>query len=139
MRWVDTGSSILPSGKAPWSANRERNWAPEIHRVGSRFVAYFTAVNANDALAIGVASADTPRGPWTVESTPLVDDPTPGVIDATAFEDDDGRLRAQGGDVFVYHAWTNDGSGRPAPGGRRVLVDAITWKDGWPEIAGPTP
>ncbi|MBI2395206.1 MAG: family 43 glycosylhydrolase [Deltaproteobacteria bacterium] len=252
VRWAATSGAILPAGKAPWSANGGRNWAPELHAVGGKYVAYFTAVNAADKLAIGAASATSPVGPWTVSAAPLVDDPTPGVIDATFFRDDDGKqylywkrdgnaigkptpifvrelradglgfaagsaatqvltndpgsweggvveapwvvrrggnvymfysgnvydrryrtgvaragspkgpftklgapilannagflgpghgsvVRAHDADFFVYHAWINDGSGSPAPGGRQVLVDAITWAGGWPKIADGTP
>ena len=252
VRWVDTGKGILAGGKAPWSANGGRNWAPELHKVGTKFVAYFTAVNGADKLAIGVASADAPTGPYSVTAAPLVDDPTPGVIDATFFRDDDGKqflywkrdgnqtgkatpifvreLRADGlgfaagstatevlnndpasweggvveapwlvkhdgqyfmlysgnvydqryrtgvarassprgpftkkgtpiltnnskflgpghgsviathgNDFFVYHAWLNDGTGKTAPGGRQVLVDAIVWEGGWPRIGSGSP
>jgi hypothetical protein len=116
VRWFDSGGSILPSGKAPWSANGGRNWAPELHKVGSKFVAYFTAVNAADKLAIGVATADSPTGPYTVTSAPLVDDPTPGVIDATYFRDDDGKH-------YLY--WKRDGNqiGQPTPIFVRELRD----------------
>lgn len=252
VRWVSTGKSIIPGGKASWSANGGRNWAPELHQVGAKFVAYFTAVNAADKLAIGVASADSPTGPYTVTGAPLVDDPTPGVIDATYFKDDDGKqylywkldgnqtgkatpiyvrelaanglgfaagstratvltndpstweggvieapwiikhagqyymfysgnvyderyrtgvaraaspkgpftkkpgtiltnnskflgpghgsvVKAHGNDFFVYHAWLNNGAGKPAAGGRQVLLDEIVWEAGWPKIASGSP
>jgi beta-xylosidase len=108
VRWFNTGKSIIPSGKAPWSANGGRNWAPELHKVGDKYVAYFTAVNGADKLAIGAAYADAPTGPYTVTSAPLVDDPTPGVIDATYFKDDSGKQ-------FLY--WKRDGNqnGNPTP------------------------
>jgi GH43 family beta-xylosidase len=252
VRWVDTGKSIIPSGKAPWSANGGRNWAPELHSVGGKYVAYFTAVNAADKLAIGVAYASEPSGPYTVTAAPLVDDPTPGVIDATFFRDDDGKqylywkrdgnqmgkatpifvrqlspdglsfaagssatevltndpasweggvveapwvvkhgseyfmiysgnvyderyrtgvakapsprgpftkkgtpilvnnskflgpghgsvIPTRGTDFFVYHAWINNGAGKPAAGGRQVLLDAIAWEGGWPKVANGSP
>ena len=34
--WGDSGSFLLPGGKAAWSANGGRNWAPEIHRRRNR-------------------------------------------------------------------------------------------------------
>jgi len=87
--WANTGTKILPSGKPSWAANGNRNWAPEIHRVGSELVAYFTSVNASNVLSIGVAHAATIDGPWTVTDAPLVQN-AKGVIDATEFDDDDG-------------------------------------------------
>ncbi len=87
--WTATGSAVLPGGKAPWSANGGRNWAPEIHQVGNRYVAYFTAVNAANVLSIGCASAPSIDGPYTDRGGPLVEHPR-GVIDASFFRDTDG-------------------------------------------------
>ena len=250
--WSGTGKQIMPSGVAPWSANGGRNWAPEIHQVGAKYVAYFTAVNGNDVLSIGAASADAPTGPYTDRGSPLVQH-AQGVIDASYFKDTDGKhyllykidgnsvgaatpmyLRElapdglsfkagstavellrnapatwEGGVVeapwlikrddtyylfysgnvydhryrtgvarasrvggpytkrgapilannsrwvgpghgsvvtagddlyFVYHAWAAAADGTAAAGGRRVLVDKITWgSDGWPRISNGTP
>jgi beta-xylosidase len=250
--WEDTGAAILPSSKPAWAANGDRNWAPELHRVGDRWVAYFTSVDEQGRLCIGTAVADTPTGPYEVSTEPLVQD-VQGAIDATFFEDDDGRrfliykidgnasgnptpiyireLAADGlsfaagsratqilvndvatweggvvegpwlvkrfgyyflfysgnvyderyrtgvarstslfgpyekhgapilginsqwvgpghgsvvavgdADFFVYHAWLNDGSDRPvAASGRQVLVDRITYADGWPSIGAGSP
>ena len=88
VRWTDTAGFLLPSGKTAWSANGGRNWAPEIHKVGAKYVAYFTAVNAADKLSIGAASAPAPEGPYTDRGSALVENAV-GVIDATYFEDDD--------------------------------------------------
>ncbi len=250
--WADTGKVVLPGGKAPWSANGGRNWAPEIHQVGTKYVAYFTAVNSANVLSIGAASADSVEGPYTDRGGPLVEHPQ-GVIDASFFRDTDGKpyllykidgnsvgqptpiflrqLAADGlsfapgsaavelvrnapatweggvveapwlvkhegsyylfysgnvydhryrtgvaratavggpytkkgapilanntrwvgpghgsvvtiGDVmqFVYHAWAAAADGTNGPGGRRVLVDKITWgTDGWPRIGNGSP
>jgi GH43 family beta-xylosidase len=249
--WTTTPANILPDGKAPWSANGGRNWAPEIHEVGGHFVAYFTAVNGANVLSVGAASAPAIEGPYTDRGGPLVEHPQ-GVIDASYFRDTGGtpyllykidgnsqgqptpiflrELAADGlsfapgstqvellrnapatweggvveapwlvrhddtyylfysGNVydhryrtgvarassirgpyekhgapilannarwvgpghgsvvpigselyFVYHAWAADGQGTAGPGGRRVLVDAIDWVDGWPRISDGTP
>jgi beta-xylosidase len=101
--WTDTGAFILPTGKAPWAGDGNRNWAPEIHELApGAFVAYYTASDANGHLAIGVAHATSPTGPWTDRGTPLVQNPT-GVIDATFFTDDDGKK-------FLY--WKLDGNSK---------------------------
>jgi GH43 family beta-xylosidase len=250
--WQTTGAAILPTGKAPWSANGGRNWAPEIHEVGNKFVAYFTAVNSANVLSIGAASATSIDGPYVDRGGPLVEN-TQGVIDASFVRDTDGtpyltykidgnsvgqatpiyirKLAADGlsfapgstaveilrnspatweggvveapwivkhdnayflfysGNVydyryrtgvarasaitgpytkkgapilannarwvgpghgsvvssgnamyFVYHAWAANADGTNGPGGRRVLVDKITWgADGWPTIANGSP
>ncbi len=106
--WTDTGSSILPSGKAPWAADGNRNWAPEIHEVSAgAFVAYFTASDAQGHLAIGAAHATSPTGPFTDRGGPLVQNAT-GVIDATFFADDDGRK-------YLYWKLDGNSKGQPTP------------------------
>jgi len=104
--WEDTGAFILPEGKAPWASDGKRNWAPEIHQLGPRsFVAYYTASDANGRLAIGVARAESPLGPWLDEGKPLIQHHI-GVIDATFFEDKDGKR-------YLY--WKVDGNQRGEP------------------------
>jgi beta-xylosidase len=139
--WTDTGSSILPSGKAPWAADGNRNWAPEIHEVSpGAFVAYFTASDAQGHLAIGAASATSPTGPFTDRGGPLVQNAT-GVIDATFFADDDGKK-------YLYWKLDGNSKGQPTPifaeeltadglsfaagaSAHQVLVnDAATWEGG---------
>jgi GH43 family beta-xylosidase len=82
--WNDTGSTILGGPKPPWAANGNRNWAPEIHRIGDRFLAYFTSVNGSNVLSVGVAWADEVTGPYTFTDGPLVQHPQ-GVIDASFY------------------------------------------------------
>lgn len=104
--WEDTGKFIFPEGKPPWASDGKRNWAPEIHQLGPRsFVAYYTASDANGRLAIGVARAASPLGPWTDEGKPLIQHHI-GVIDATFFEDKDGKR-------YLY--WKVDGNQRGEP------------------------
>jgi beta-xylosidase len=81
-------------------------WAPEMHRVGDEYWTAFTARQANNALAIGLARAPSPLGPWTDNGAPLITgkpvnttslgyDPdmpqmSGGVIDSHLFIDSDG-------------------------------------------------
>lgn len=138
--WTDTGNALLPGGKAAWSANGERNWAPEIHKVGAGWVAYYTAVNAANVLSIGCAHATAPEGPYTDCGAPLVEHPQ-GVIDATYFED-------AGGKRYLYYKIDGNSVGAPTPifarelaadgrsfaaGSAAVQVltsDAATWEGG---------
>jgi len=106
--WTDTGKFIFPSGKAPWAGDGNRNWAPEIHQLGpASFVAYYTASDSAGHLAIGVAHATDPLGPWTDKGTPLVQNAT-GVIDATFFADDDGKQ-------YLYWKLDGNSKGQPTP------------------------
>lgn len=130
-RWHDTGVTVLPSGKAPWAGNGARNWAPEIHRVGNRFVVYFTAANAQDKLCIGAAHAETMAGPWTAMETALHCEPSLGVIDATYFQDTDGRK-------YLYYKPDGNAVGQPTPILVRELADDGLSFKGTPESVKTT-
>ncbi len=121
--WQDTGAALLPDGKAPWSANGNRNWAPEIHQIGDRFVAYFTAVNGSNVLSIGAASSDSPTGPYVDRGGPLVED-AQGVIDASYFLDDDGKQ-------YLLYKIDGNATGGPTPIFLRELTaDGLSFASG---------
>jgi len=126
VRWTDTAGFLLPSGKTAWSANGGRNWAPEIHKVGAKYVAYFTAVNAADKLSIGAASAPAPEGPYTDRGSALVENAV-GVIDATYFEDDDQKK-------YLYYKIDGNSVNAPTPIFARELA-----ADGLSFVAGSQP
>jgi GH43 family beta-xylosidase len=88
--WTKTSSYILPSAGAPWASGTNYRWAPEIHAVGSGFVAYFVSEDSHSQRAIGAATASSPLGPWTPQPQPLVTN-TIGVIDPTYFADSNGK------------------------------------------------
>jgi GH43 family beta-xylosidase len=113
--WQDTGAAILPAGKPDWAANGGRNWAPEIHQVGSELVAYFTSVNGGNVLSIGAAHAPDAAGPWVDIGGPLVEHPQ-GVIDATFFEDADGSR-------WLVYKIDGNSVGAPTPIYARRLAD----------------
>lgn len=114
---------VFPEGHAPaWSATGRHVadfWAPEIARVGDEYWVAFTAREQSRALAIGLARASRPEGPWEDNGVPLITGGkviTPGaaasggVIDSHIFVDDDGT---------PYLFWKNDSNGlwpRPLAG-----------------------
>jgi len=121
--WEDTGATVLPAGAPSWSANGYRNWAPELHRVGDHYVAYFTAADGDDRLAIGAASATSPLGPYLDRGGPLVQDPL-GVIDATYFRDTDGRH-------YLIYKIDGNSQGQPTPiYARELAADGLSFADG---------
>ncbi len=121
--WKDTGDALLPAGKPAWAANGFRNWAPEIHAVGTGFVAYFTSVDGSDVLSIGAAHATNARGPYTDIGQALVQDPA-GVIDATFFEDDDGSR-------WLFYKIDGNAHGLPTPiFARRLAPDGVSFAAG---------
>jgi len=121
--WQAANASILPTGKTEWSANGGRNWAPEIHKVGDDYVAYYTTVNAKNVLSIGAASAPTPVGPFTDRGSPLVEDGK-GVIDATMFQDDDGSK-------WLFYKIDGNSVGASTPiFVRELTADGLSFKRG---------
>lgn len=90
VHWEAAGH-VFPAGTRPAWASGDF-WAPEIHRVGDRWVAYYSARRASDRrLVVGAATASSALGPYTDLGAPLVTGPSPGVIDAHYFEASDGR------------------------------------------------
>lgn len=108
-RWELKGF-VFPEGQMPaWTASGRHVgdfWAPEMARVGDEYWLAYTAREKSNALAIGLAKAPHPAGPWTDVGRPLLtggvvlfpptdaDAPMPlasgGVIDSHVFIDEDG-------------------------------------------------
>jgi arabinan endo-1,5-alpha-L-arabinosidase len=97
--WTQQGH-IFPAGRWPSWAKSDF-WAPEIHKVGSHYVAYFSARDTNGQLSVGAASATSPLGPFTDVGAPLVNDATMGHIDASEITDASGT---------PYLLWKDDGN-----------------------------
>lgn len=117
VHWTNVGA-IFPTGTKPkWTTGDF--WAPEIHRVGTHWVAYYTARHTDGKLSIGAASADKPTGPFTDLGQPLIHDANMGMIDANKFD---------GADGTPYLVWKADGnaSGKPTPiYGQRLSGDGM--------------
>ena len=118
VHWEAKGH-IFPSGSKPsWAASDF--WAPEIHRIGSGFVAYFTARHQNGVLSVGAATAPSALGPYTDMGQPLLHDPAMGLIDATQYQDPQGKR---------YLLWKEDGNavGKPTPiHGQELAADGLS-------------
>ena len=93
----------------PWSNGNA--WAPTIEEKDGRYYFYFCGHDTEtNAKAIGVASADSPVGPFTVNEKPLISIKTckdAGInmgqaIDPSVFKDDDGKY------------WLSFGNGKAA-------------------------
>lgn len=111
LRHWDPQGFVFPSGHEPHWAARGRDtadfWAPEMAKAGDEYWLVFTSRQVNNALAIGLARAPSPLGPWTDNGAPLVtgkpvnttglgyDASQPqmsgGVIDSHVFVDVDGQ------------------------------------------------
>ncbi|HEX8703457.1 MAG TPA: glycoside hydrolase family 43 protein [Myxococcaceae bacterium] len=118
VNWTAAGNIFPSTGKPTWATGDY--WAPEIHKVGTRFIAYFTARHSNGKLSIGAATSASALGPYTDLGRPLVHDTTMGMIDATYFRDTAGT---------PYLVWKADGNavGQPTPiYGQQLSADGLS-------------
>jgi hypothetical protein len=103
---------IFPCGQQPAWAASGRNaadfWAPEMARVGGEFWTVFTARQVNNALAIGLARAPTPMGPWVDNGEPLV---TGKPVDTTGLGFDESQPQMSGG-VIDSHLFLDSNGDR---------------------------
>ncbi|MCY1046901.1 glycoside hydrolase family 43 protein [Corallococcus sp. bb12-1] len=117
VNWTGAGF-IFPSGTRPSWATGDF-WAPEIHKVGTRFIAYYTARHSDGRLSIGAATSASALGPFTDLGRPLVHDTGMGMIDATFFKDTAGT---------PFLVWKADGNavGQPTPiYGQQLSADGL--------------
>jgi len=118
VHWESKGH-VFPSGSKPaWAVSDF--WAPEIHRVGSGFVAYYTARHQDGALSVGAATAPSALGPYTDIGQPLIHNTAMGLIDATQYQDPQGKR---------YLLWKEDGNavGKPTPiHGQELSADGLS-------------
>ena len=102
-RWEARGF-VFPAGQHPqWAASGPGTsdfWAPELHRIGDRYLLAFTARDRNGSLSVGIARSASPEGPFAAAKRPLL---TGGVIDSHIFADHDGA---------AILLWKEDGNGR---------------------------
>ena len=120
-RWEPKGF-IFPAGHEPQWAAKGRNvadfWAPEMAKVGDEYWTVFTARQVSNALAIGLARAPGPLGPWADSGEPLV---TGRPLDTTGLGFDPSQPQMSGGVIdshlFVdpnddrYLFWKDDTNG----------------------------
>jgi hypothetical protein len=130
---------VFPEGETPdWAAAGRQVadfWAPEMAKVGDEYWLCYTARQKSNALAIGLAKAPSPLGPWRDVGRPLLSGgivlypptdpslPAPpmsgGVIDSHIFIDADGS---------PYLFWKQDTNGvwpRPLAGLMRQRSELI--------------
>lgn len=141
VNWAGAGS-IFPSAQKPSWAGGDY-WAPEIHRVGNQYVAYYTARHVNGRLSVGAATGPTALGPFTDIGKPLVYDAGMGMIDATHFQDANGThylvWKADGnavGQQTPIYGQALSASGTSLVGARTTLItNNLGWEGG--VVEGP--
>ncbi len=115
VHWSAAGTIFSAKTRPAWSTGDF--WAPELHQVGARYVAYFTARDRTDHLVIGAALADTPLGLYRDIGEPLLRDEHVGLIDPSYFRDDDGS---------AYLLWKKDGNAQTPPEETTIYVQSLS-------------
>lgn len=109
---------VFPRGKEPAWAAAGRNvadfWAPEMAKIGDEYWLAFTARQRTSALAIGLARAPSPLGPWIDNGRPLIGGKP---VDTTSLGYDPSQPQMSGG-VIDSHIFVD-------PHGDKFLF----WKD----------
>ena len=100
VNWQLAGSVF--SKRPEWSVGNY--WAPEIAEFKKRYYVYYVARKKGGPLAVAVASADKPSGPYTDHGVLVAQ--AAGSIDAVPFEDEKGD---------PYLIWKEDGNSRKQP------------------------
>jgi arabinan endo-1,5-alpha-L-arabinosidase len=115
--WEPAGHIFPEGGHPAWTKDGSYFWAPEIHRVGGRYVVYYTAEDKSGKLALGAAWAQSPAGPWTDLGRPMLENPRVGLIDSHFFRDSDGRQ-------YLY--WKEDSNGLKPQERTGILARELT-------------
>lgn len=111
VHWRFVHDTFRPAGSAPvadeppqpaWTGGAGL-WAPEVHRIGGRYVMYYTASNTTaGGSAIGVATAASPTGPWQDSGAPVVA-PRPDGNGGYYWTFDPNEIRTPSGQRYLYY------------------------------------
>ncbi|HVH44814.1 MAG TPA: family 43 glycosylhydrolase [Labilithrix sp.] len=127
-----TATQVLTNASSTWEGAVIE--APWVVKRDARYYLFYSGNVYDQHYRTGVARATSVTGPWEKKGSPILGN------NATWVGPGHGSVvRVNELDYFVYHAWHNAGDGTTGGGGRQVLVDRITWSDGWPSIANGSP
>lgn len=111
VHWRFVHDTFRPAGSAPvagelaqpaWTGSGGL-WAPDVHRIGGRYVMYYTASStAAGGSAIGVATATSPAGPWHDSGGALIA-PRPDGQGGYFWTFDPNEIQAASGQRYLYY------------------------------------
>lgn len=104
------GGEVVDNGEAlnikdvPWASRQL--WAPDAAEKNGKYFLYFPAKDKTDIFRIGVATADSPTGPFKAEAEPIKGSFS---IDPAVFKDDDGAYYMYFGGIWggQLQRWTS--------------------------------
>ncbi|MEV6629671.1 family 43 glycosylhydrolase [Actinoplanes sp. NPDC051470] len=103
--WSYVGDAFSAGQKPAFAADDAAYWAPDVRKIGNRWIMYVTVTEttvAPGASAIGAATAPTPAGPWTFVDTPVVA-PRPSGDGGWLWTFDPAQLTTPDGRKFLYY------------------------------------
>jgi beta-xylosidase len=117
---IDHGQ-VLHVDDVPWA--QKQMWAPDAAFKNDTYYFYFPAKDADGIFRIGVATSDSPAGPFTPQAEPI---PGSFSIDPCVFVDDDGQAYLYfgglwGGQLERWQTGTYDPAGSEPQGAEPAL------------------
>jgi GH43 family beta-xylosidase len=103
VRWTEVGGAL-----EPLPGNLPNYWAPEVSYYGGRFYMYYSAGFELSDMALRVAVADHPAGPFVDTGRRLTGEPF--AIDAHVFADDDGARYLFYATDYLEHSHVGTGT-----------------------------
>lgn len=92
---VTDHGEVLNVKNVPWASRQL--WAPDAAEKNGKYYLYFPAKNKEDIFQIGVATSDSPSGPFKAEAEPIKGSFS---IDPAVFKDDDGAYYMYFGGIW---------------------------------------
>lgn len=106
VNWTDHG---VPISLESFSWARDRAWAAQCVERNGQFYWYICAQTVDNDMAIGVAVADSPTGPFKdALGKPLITTGSWSNIDPTAYVDSDGQAYLYWGNGHLYYVKLNE-------------------------------
>ena len=142
--WTYVGDAFTQ--RPDWVAEDAGLWAPDIFYADGTYYLYYTAPQTKaGGSAIGVATADSPTGPWTDAGAPVVE-PQPGPCDGHRWVFDPEVIAAEGRRWIYFGSYcggvdvrqlSDDGLTSDPATQRQVAIDNryegqhVVARDGW--------
>ncbi|MDQ3527711.1 MAG: family 43 glycosylhydrolase, partial [Actinomycetota bacterium] len=108
--WEYRGTIFDETNRPSWAEPNAGLWAPDVRYIDGQYVLYFTVtdttLNPGGDSAIGVATSDSPEGPWVSAQEPIVAPRSDGgggfywTFDPAGFTSSDGRQWLYYGSYF---------------------------------------
>lgn len=139
--WTLEGYGFKTGHYPKWAQKNCNWWAPEIHKVGDKYVLYFCArEDRNGKFALGIAVSDNPAGPFVDTGQPVLVNDRVGLIDVSYFEDpkskakyllwkeDRNDLNPQEPTPLLMQKLSDDGLSLTSGTATQILVNDLPWE-----------